>query len=379
MRALAWFLFAAVATEVACTQTAEPPPVVPAPTAAPASTAASAPPVAPAPPAPAVVPPATELGPEDRQHAKEQSELAADWAKLDAADRAETARLTPEIHAATKALVEKNYPNVDVALTAVLASKHRKPGDPERDVFRHPRETLELFGLKQNQTVLEYGPGEGWYTELLAPLLEKKGKLVITTSDANGSKNERSTLNGERMRRFLAGLPEAYGKVQSIIVDSKAPNLGPDASMDLVVFCRGAHGLTNSGSLATYLAEFHRVLKPNGVLGIEQHRAAANADPLASSKNGYLPEAWLTAQVEAAGFRLAGKSEVNANPKDTKDYPEGVWTLPPTLRLGEKDRDKYLAIGESDRMTLKFVKVAAAKHDADKKARTPKGGGGETP
>ena len=378
MRALAWWLFAAAALEVACTQTAEPPPVVPATTAPPPAASAAANP-APATSAPAGALPATELGPEDRQHAKEQRELASDWTKLDAADAAETARLTPEIHAATKALVEKNYPSVDAALTAVLASKHRQPGNPERDVFRHPRETLELFGLKQNQTVLEYGPGEGWYTELLAPLLEKKGKLIVTTSDPNGSKNERSTLNGERLRRFLARLPEAYGKVQTIIVDSKAPALGPEASVDLVLLCRGAHGLTNNGSLAAFLTEVHRVLKPNGVLGIEQHRAAANADPLASSKNGYLPEAWLTAQVEAAGFLLAGKSEVNANPKDTKDYPEGVWTLPPTLRLGDKDRAKYLAIGESDRMTLKFVKVATATHDANKQAHTPKAGGTATP
>ncbi|MEO6601717.1 MAG: methyltransferase, partial [Polyangiaceae bacterium] len=115
----------------------------------------------------------------------------------------------------------------------------------------------------------------------------------------------------------------------------------------------------NDGTLGAWLTEIHHSLAPNGVLGIEQHRAPVGADAATSSKKGYLPEAWLVEQVQAAGFKLAGKSEANANPKDTKDYPEGVWSLPPTLREGDTNRDKYLAIGESDRMTLKFVKVAA--------------------
>jgi len=113
-----------------------------------------------------------------------------------------------------------------------------------------------------------------------------------------------------------------------------------------------------NGSLKTWLVEIQRVLKPNGVFGVEEHRAKADANPDESAKKGYLPEKWVIEHIEAKGFKLAGKSEINANPKDTKDYPEGVWTLPPALQLGDKDKDKYVAIGESDRMTLKFTKVA---------------------
>jgi predicted methyltransferase len=205
--------------------------------------------------------------------------------------------------------------------------------------------------------VLEYGPGEGWYTELLAPALASRGKLSVTTTDPSGPKTERSTFYAERTKLFLERLPEAYGKVERVTIDPKAPKLGADATFDLVLLVRGAHGMHNNKLLNAWLQEFHRVLKPSGRLGVEQHRAAADKNPDEVSKQGYLPEPWLIAQIEAAGFKLAGKSEINANPKDTKDYPEGVWALPPTLRLGEVDKAKYLAIGESDRMTLSFVKV----------------------
>jgi predicted methyltransferase len=155
----------------------------------------------------------------------------------------------------------------------------------------------------------------------------------------------------------LEKLPEVYGKVVPVLVDSKAPKLGLDGKMDAVMLFRGAHGMHNNKMLGVWLAEINRALKPKGILGIEQHRAAPGQNPDEASKRGYLPEAFVIEQVEAAGFKLAARSEVNANPKDTKDYPEGVWSLPPTLREGEKNKDKYLAIGESDRMTLKFVKV----------------------
>jgi predicted methyltransferase len=134
----------------------------------------------------------------------------------------------------------------------------------------------------------------------------------------------------------------------------------------MILLMREAHGLQEDGILTPWLAEMHRALKPGGILGIEQHRAAPDAKPEESAKKGYLPEKWLINQVEAAGFKLAAKSEINANPKDTKDYPEGVWTLPPSLTLKDKDRDKYTAIGESDRMTLKFVKIAAKGEPARK-------------
>jgi predicted methyltransferase len=217
---------------------------------------------------------------------------------------------------------------------------------------------LELFGLKPTQTVLELAPGEGWYTELLAPVLAKSGKLYVTQTDPNGPKDQRPTLYGLRTKYFLEKLPEVYGKVEPVVLDPKSPKLGLDGKLDLVVLFRGAHGMHNNKVLGAWLAEIHRALKPQGALGVEQHRAAAGQNPDETSKRGYLPEAFVIERVEAAGFKLAAKSEMNANPKDTKDYPEGVWSLPPTLREGDKNKERYLAIGESDRMTLKFVKVA---------------------
>ncbi len=329
-------------------------PVAPSPVA-PATETASATPVTSA--APETAPTSVE----DATKADARRRLEADWAKLKTDDAAERARLTPEIHQAAAALAEASYPNVRAGLKAVLAGKQRRPADVERDAQRHPAETLEFLGLTPSETVLEYGPGEGWYTEILAPLLAKKGKLIITTSDPNGPKDARSTYYGERTKLFLERLPEAYGKVETVVLDPHAPHLGADASVDAVLLFRGAHGMINDKTLDTDLAEFHRILKPHGVLGIEQHRAPAGADPTESAKKGYVPEAWLISEVEKAGFKLAGKSEINANPKDTKDYPAGVWTLPPTLRLGDQDKAKYLAIGESDRMTLKFVKAGHTK------------------
>lgn len=345
--------FVATYLAVACAGAPEavpppPPPAVEAP-----------PPVAEAPP-PAPVAPA-EPSPEQLKQEKERKQLEADRAKLASDNQAELARFTPELRTQAKALAEKNYGSTRTALSAALASKHRKPGNAERDRDRHPLEMLEFFGLKPSSVALEYGPGEGWCTELLAPVLAKKGKLFVTMTDPNGPKDQRSSYYGERTKLFLERLPEAYGKVEQITIDSKAPALGLEGTLDLVLLMRGAHGMHNNKTLGLHLAEFHRALKPKGVLGIEQHRAKPDANPDETSKQGYLPEAWLIQTVEAAGFKLAAKSEINANPRDTKDYPEGVWTLPPTLRLGDQGREKYLAIGESDRMTLKFVKVEAKK------------------
>jgi predicted methyltransferase len=328
---------------------------------------AEAPPVAPAPPAPVepapvtVAPTPPPLTPEEEKKAKEQRELEADWKKLAEENAAEQARLTPELRAQTKTIADKSYGTARTALNAAIAGKHRAPGHAERDAARHPLETLEFFGFKPTQTVLEYGPGEGWYTELLAPALAKRGRLLVTNPDPNGPKDQRQTFYAERTKLFLERLPEAYGKVEPITIDPKAPKLGLEGTVDLVIVARALHGMNNNKQLGAWLAEFHKALKPNGILGIEQHRAAPTANPEESSKQGYLPEAWVIEQVQAAGFKLAGKSEINANPKDTKDYPEGVWALPPTFKRGETDKDKFKAIGESDRMTLKFVKVAEKK------------------
>lgn len=313
---------------------------------------ATPPPAAPTPPA---EPAKKEPTPEELKKAEAQKQLAADWAKLEADNKAEAARWTPAMKADAKALADKAFPNGKAAIQAAMASKHRRPGHAERDKQRHPAETLDFFGLKPTMTVIEYGPGEGWYTELLAPALAKKGKLLVTNGDPNGSREERGTYYAARVKTFLELAPEVYGKVETITIDPKAPSLGKDGQADMVVLMRGVHGMINAGKLDAWLGAMKKALKPGGVLGIEQHRAKDDAVAEESAKKGYVPEKWLIEKVKAAGFTFAGKSEINANPKDTKDYEGGVWTLPPTLAQGDKDKDKYMAIGESDRMTLKFT------------------------
>jgi predicted methyltransferase len=305
---------------------------------------------------PAPPPPPPEPTPEEKKKAEDLKKLQEDRAKLKADNETEVARWTPELRAEAQKVADKDYATGKAAIKASLAGKYRHPGNPERDAARHPQATLEFFGLKPTYTVLEYGPGEGWYTEVLAPVVAKKGKLLVTSTDPNGPPDERSTLGGEREKLFLERSPELYGKVETVIFDPKAPDLKLDGTVDLVMVMRGLHGMVNNGSLDAWLKEFHEALKPKGTLGIEQHRAKPDAVAEESSKQGYLPEKWVIEKIEAAGFKLAAKSEINANPKDTKDHPNGVWTLPPSFALGDKDHDKYAAIGESDRMTLKFTK-----------------------
>jgi len=328
-----------------------------------------APPPPPPPPVAVVTPPPADTTPppppeptaEEKKKAEALKKLQEERAKWQEENKVEMARWTPELHAAAKALASKAYPNLRAAVKAALAGPQRHPGDADRDSQRHPLETLTFFGLRPNMTVLEVGPGEGWYTEILAPTFAAKGKLIDTNNDPNGPEDSRGAFYGQRFKSFLDKAPELYGNVQTVVVDGKAPKLDGVTNVDAVLLMREVHGMVNSGTLDAWLAEIHKALKPGGVLGIEEHRAAPDADPMVSSKKGYVPEKWLIDHIEGAGFKLAGKSEINANPKDTKDYPEGVWTLPPSLELGAKEREKYMAIGESDRMTLKFVKVADKK------------------
>jgi predicted methyltransferase len=345
---------------------AEPPPaapVVPAPAPTPVATATA--------PGPTTAT-APEPTPEEKKKAEAQKKLEDDRAAWQKENEAELARWTPEMHAAAKALAEKAYPGLDAGMKAAMASKTRKPGDADRDKYRHPLETLAFFGMRPTMTVVEVGPGEGWYTELLAPVLAAKGKLIDTNNDPNGPEDQRGTFYGRRFKATLDKAPELFGKVQTVVVDGKAPKLDIDGTADVVLVMREVHGWVNGGTVDAWLGEIHKALKPSGVLGIEEHRAKPGADAVESAKRGYVPEKWLIDRVEAAGFKLAGKSEINANQKDTKDYAEGVWTLPPSLALGDKDREKYLAIGESDRMTLKFVKAPEKQAPAKAPAPNPK-------
>ena len=320
------------------------------------------PPVASAPP-PVVEtpPPPHEPTAEEKQKAAAAKELAEDRAKMEEDTKAENARWSPELHKEAKDLAAKKYATAKAGITAAMKGHHRAPGHADRDKFRHPVETLEFFGMTPTMSVLEYGPGEGWFTELLAPTLAAKGKLTVTASDPNGPADQRSTYYGERLKRFLDRAPEVYGGVDRIVYDARKPSLGVENKFDLIVVARAMHGMAREKILAPVLADFFKALKPGGVLGVEQHRAKEGANMEESAKMGYLPEAWLIKEIEAAGFKLEKKSEINANPKDTKDYAEGVWTLPPSLALKDKDRQRYVDIGESDRMTLKFVKPKTKK------------------
>ncbi len=246
------------------------------------------------------------------------------------------------------------------AIDRAIAGPWRNPNNTARDKYRHPRETLAFFGVKANQTVVEITPGSGWYTEILAPLLHDKGHYIGIVDDPASVKAtaraETEDLNS-RLEAKLAMHNELYALALERQIDPVAPNLGPPGSADVVLTFRNVHNWVIDGTQAVMFKAMFAVLKPGGVLGVTDHRANPGAPT--DGTQGYLTEQQVIDYATAAGFVLAAKSDINANPKDTKDYSNGVWTLPPTLRLGEHDKAKYLAIGESDRMTLRFVKPAA--------------------
>ncbi len=290
---------------------------------------------------------------------EEAKKLADDFAKLDKDQAAEKARMNDAVRKELVALSEKKFPSFKAALEASLKGSHRTPGAADRDKERRPVELLSFFKVNTTSSVLELDAGGGWYTELLAPIVKKNGKLTVSGPDPNGAMTARPTYYGKRLRGFLDKAPELGEKVDYLVVDPDAGIVFPadkKGTFDVVLAFRNLHGWQNRNVLDKNLTAVFEALKPGGVLGVEAHRAKPGADPKESSKKGYLPEAYVIERAQAAGFKLDAKSEINANPKDTADHPEGVWTLPPTLRLGEKDKDKYVAIGESDRMTLRFVK-----------------------
>jgi len=282
--------------------------------------------------------------------------LAARLAELETVKADNAKRWTPELTAAATKLAGAKYKNAGAAITAIVASGHRHPDNVARDPQRHPVETLKFFGITQKMTVVEMGPGAGWYSEILAPFLAKSGKHVVNNGDPDGPETEGGTFYARRFQYFLDQSAEVYGKVVQERPEGDTLNIGAAGSADAVLIIRGLHGHARRGTLDATLKTVHTTLKKGGILGVVQHRAADDADVAESSPAGYVPQPWLVEQIEAQGFKLKGASEVNANPKDTRDHAEGVWTLPPSMALGDKDADKYKAIGESDRMTLRFVK-----------------------
>lgn len=243
-------------------------------------------------------------------------------------------------------------------LVAAIASPSRTAKFTARDPYRHPLETLRFFGLRPNQTVVEIWPGRGWYMEILAPYLRDAGKYyaAIEAADVPGATQEARD-NAAALRKRIADDATHLGKV--VITELHPPQLTqicPPGTADVVLTFRNVHNWLETGDQQAMFNAFFKALKPGGVLGVVEHRARPGTSLDAMRESGYMDEDYIRKLAATAGFRFDAQSPINNNPKDTRDYPRGVWTLPPTLALGDQDRDKYLAIGESDRMTLRFVK-----------------------
>jgi predicted methyltransferase len=245
------------------------------------------------------------------------------------------------------------------ALRALADGDHRSAENRARNVHRHPVETLEFFGLRPDMTVVELVPGGGWYTEILAPYLRERGRYYVAGHERDSDRDYYIEGN-RRLAAKLAARPDLYDRVVVTELGPSRQEIAPAGSADLVLTFRNVHSWMAQGYADRVFAAAYRALKPGGALGVVEHRARTDQPQDPKARSGYVREDAVIAMAEAAGFKLDARSEINANPRDTRDHPQGVWTLPPSLRLGETDREKYLAIGESDRMTLRFVKPAAA-------------------
>ncbi len=242
-----------------------------------------------------------------------------------------------------------------LASSIALAEPLRSEVNQARDKYRHPEATLKFFDIKPQHTVVEIWPGSGWYTEILAPMLFEQGQLIAAHFPQE-SPVEFFRISRQRFEERL-NPQKAFQRIK--ITDFAPPtllNIADAESADRVLTFRNVHNwMRNKGEQAAFKS-FYRALKPGGILGVVEHRAPKHFSREEMVVSGYVSEEYVISLATKSGFKLLDKSEVNANPKDTKSHPKGVWTLPPTLRLGEKNRQKYLNIGESDRMTLKFIK-----------------------
>jgi predicted methyltransferase len=248
----------------------------------------------------------------------------------------------------TAALAGPGVPSEIAAATAIenaVVARTRTPANVRRDPYRHPEQTLKFFDVTPDQTIVEYSPGGGWYTEILAPLTNGRGVLYAVQAPGKGY---------DALAAKLAADPATYGAVKLVAWPPEASI--PAGSVDTVLTFRNIHNMVMGGTAEANFRRFFTLLKPGGVLGIVDHRLPEDRDVALEKKSGYLKLSTVRALAEQAGFVLEAQSEINANPRDTADWPDGVWTLPPTYQLGDVDRAKYAAIGESDRMTLRFRK-----------------------
>lgn len=242
-------------------------------------------------------------------------------------------------------------------LTTIAEGDHRSDENKARNVWRNPAETLAFFGIRPDMTVVELSPGGGWYTEILAPFLKDQGTLYAAGYDLSAER-EYYRNSAKRFADKMAADPDLYGKVRLTVFQppQDVANAAPAGSADLVVTFRNTHNWMRNDAADAAFGAAYAMLRPGGVFGVVQHRADPDRTPDVSGKMGYVLERDVIALAEKAGFQLAGRSEINANARDTRDHPQGVWNLPPALRDKDVNRAAYEAIGESDRMTLKFVK-----------------------
>ena len=255
-------------------------------------------------------------------------------------------------------------PPPPTTLQAAVAGPWRLPADRARDPWRHPLQTLEFWGLKPGQTVVEFWPGAGWYTDIVAPFLAATGGKLYAADLQASDPAAREMV--EAYRRKLAADPKLYGKVEVTAFGPTSGPVAPAGGADLALFLRNLHNWMAAGLAEKAFRDAFAALKPGGVLGVEEHRADPAAVPDIMASSGYVPQAYVVQLGKEAGFELAAASEINANPKDTRDHPFGVWTLPPVRRSSPRgqppdpnfDHAKYDAIGERDRMTLRFKKPA---------------------
>ena len=244
------------------------------------------------------------------------------------------------------------------ALAAILQGEQRSAANKARDKYRHPVQTLGFFGLKPDTTVVEIWPGGGWYTEIIAPYVRENGKYIAAGFDPD-SEIEFIRQAAVSYQAKLDEYPELYDRVeQAVLMPPDKLDFVPPESVDLILTFRSIHNWMPRGSQDLMFAAMYKALKPGGVLGVVEHRGIPSVPQDPEAKTGYVNQEYAIEMIEKAGFVLNGSSEINANPADTKDHPEGVWTLPPTLRLKEQGRETYLGIGESDRFTLRFIKPA---------------------
>ena len=251
-------------------------------------------------------------------------------------------------------------------IEAAVAGPWRSPADRARDAWRHPAQSLAFWGLKPGATVVEFWPGVGWYSEILAPFLRATGGRLYAANLQPGDPAAKAVTDAYRAK--FAGHAQLYGQVLVTTFGRGSGPVAPAGSADLVLFLRNIHNWMAAGLAEKAFRDAFAALKPGGALGVEEHRADPAATPDVTAASGYVPQAYVVRLAQEAGFRLAAASEINANPKDTKDHPFGVWTLPPTRQSAPRgepatpafDHARYDVIGESDRMTLRFVKPASA-------------------